>query len=273
MRILQWIYVTWPGMLAAFFFLISAMLWGPVGLVGAEDYSGAGRVNDDRVIFLPLVLLNSSTTQPVQLVPGLPFNPLETRSGEGTYYAATGAGNCSFAASPDDLMVAAVNWPDYTNAWLCGAYIEVNGPDGRVVVRVVDSCPSCATGDIDLSREAFARIADPVRGRVPISWKVVSPVISGSIVYQFKDGSNPYWTAVQIRNHRNPVHSLEYRASDGTFKPAGRVDYNYFIETSGMGSGPFTFRVTDIYGNVLTDSGIPFVENGEVQGSGQFPAR
>jgi len=30
--------------------------------------------------------------------------------------------------------------------------------------------------------------------------------------------------------------------------------------------------VTDSYGNVLSDSGIPFIENGTVNGSGQFPA-
>ena len=34
------------------------------------------------------------------------------KSGEGTYYDATGAGNCSFDPSPNDLMVAAMNAPD-----------------------------------------------------------------------------------------------------------------------------------------------------------------
>ena len=38
------------------------------------------------------------------------------RSGEGTFYGATGAGNCSFDASPQDLMVAAMNQADYAGA-------------------------------------------------------------------------------------------------------------------------------------------------------------
>jgi len=38
-----------------------------------------------------------------------------------------------------------------------------------------------------------------------------------------------------------------------------------------MGPGPYTFRVTDSYGNVLMDSGIPHIENGTVNGSNQFP--
>jgi hypothetical protein len=39
-----------------------------------------------------------------------------------------------------------------------------------------------------------------------------------------------------------------------------------------MGPGPYTFRVTDRYGNTLTDNNIPHVENGTVNGVGQFPA-
>jgi expansin (peptidoglycan-binding protein) len=51
-----------------------------------------------------------------------------------------------------------------------------------------------------------------------------------------------------------------------------RTSWNYFVQTNpGMGPGPYTFRVTDIYGNVLVDSGIPHVANGTVNGSGQFP--
>jgi hypothetical protein len=33
-------------------------------------------------------------------------------TGEGTYYNATGAGNCSFDPSPQNLMVAALNQVD-----------------------------------------------------------------------------------------------------------------------------------------------------------------
>jgi expansin (peptidoglycan-binding protein) len=140
------------------------------------------------------------------------------------------------------------------------------------MVRIVDRCPGCAPGDIDLSREAFALIADPVQGRVPISWRVVSPNLDGPVVYRFKEGSNQWWTAVQVRNHRNPVAKFEYLASDGQFREVPRTNYNYFVEAAGMGTGPYTFRVTDIYGNTLTDSGIPFSEAGEVAGSAQFPA-
>jgi expansin (peptidoglycan-binding protein) len=191
--------------------------------------------------------------------------------GIATYYDATGSGACLFDPSPEDLMVAAMNAEEYDNAAACGAYVHVSGPNGAVTVRIVDLCPECRAGHIDLSREAFGRIADLPQGRVPISWQVISPDVSGPIAYHFKDGSNQWWTAVQIRNHRNPITKLEYLAG-GQWKTVPRTSYNYFVQTDpGMGPGPYDFRVTDLYGNVLTDSGIPHLENGTVNGSGQFP--
>jgi expansin (peptidoglycan-binding protein) len=222
----------------------------------ATETAAGDSMASSTVVYLPLIQRSS---------------PEVFHTGEGTYYDATGAGNCSFDPSPQDLMVAAMNHTDYAQAALCGAYVEVTGPKGTATVKIVDRCPECATGDIDLSKQAFALIADLVAGRVPIRWRIVGPDLQGPIVYRFKEGSNPYWTAVQIRNHRNPIASLEYRISGGTFKSIPRTDYNYFVEDQGMGAGPYTFRVTDIYGHVLQDSDIPFVEGGEIPGSAQFP--
>jgi expansin (peptidoglycan-binding protein) len=95
--------------------------------------------------------------------------------------------------------------------------------------------------------------------------------VQGNIVFHFKEGSNQWWTAVQVRNHRNRVVKLEYLQSNGTYKVVRRLDYNYFVEPTGMGPGPYTFRVTDVHGNVLVNPGIPHVENGDAVGSGQFP--
>jgi expansin len=217
-------------------------------------------------IYLPLVQRPAA-----QVVAGLPFDPRTTRSGEATYYDADGSGNCSFDPSPGDLMVGAMNETDYGNAWLCGAYVQITGPKGTVVVRIVDRCPECPAGNIDLSPQAFARIADLVAGRVPITWHLVSPALSGPITYTFKDGSSKWWTAVQIRNHRNPIWRVEYRTASGAFKEVPRERYNYFVEASGMGDGPYTFRVTDIFGQTLTDTGIALVIGGEVAGKAQLP--
>lgn len=209
-------------------------------------------------VYLPLISKNA------------PSN-VSYRTGEGTYYDADGSGNCSFDPSPQDLMVAAMNHVDYAGSAVCGAFVEISGPKGTVTVRIVDQCPGCAAGDIDLSVQAFDRIADRIAGRVPIRWRVVSPDLAGPIVYQFKSGSNQWWSAVQVRNHRNPIATFEYRRSNGQWQTVNRVSYNYFVEPSGMGPGPYAFRVTDIHGNVLSDSGIVFIEGGTVNGGAQFP--
>ena len=121
-----------------------------------------------------------------------------------------------------------------------------------------------------LEFQAFALIDDVPLGRVPITWRIISPAIAGPIAYHFKDGSNQWWTAVQIRNHRNPIARFEYWNGSAWIN-VPRVSYNYFVQTNpGMGVGPYTFRVTDMYGNTLTDSGIPFIENGTVNGSSNF---
>ncbi|NJN19660.1 MAG: hypothetical protein HC822_27170 [Oscillochloris sp.] len=189
-----------------------------------------------------------------------------------TYYDATGAGACSFSPSPQNLMVAAMNAEQWDGSAVCGSYVEVNGPQGSIVVRIVDLCPECKSGHLDLSREAFAVIANPIDGRVAVTWRSVSPELSGPVAYHFKDGSNQWWTAVQVRNHRNPIARFEYRNESGQWVTVPRLSYNYFVQTGpGMGVGPYHFRITDSYGNVLEDTGIPFVENGSVNGSGQFP--
>lgn len=199
-------------------------------------------------------------------------DPPVIRSGYATYYTwANGGGNCMFDPTPNDLMVAAMNRVDYAGSAVCGSSVKITGPAGEVTVRIVDQCGDCPAGNIDLSPAAFSRIADISLGRVPITWKFVPTTVQGNIIYHFKDGSNQWWTAVQIRNHRAPIASVEYKTEQGTFKLVNRTEYNYFVEPNGMGPGPFTFRVTDIYGHVVTDSGIVHRENQNVAGSSQFP--
>lgn len=191
-------------------------------------------------------------------------------TGEGTYYDADGTGNCSFAASPGDLMVAAMNDPDYDGAARCGACVAVTGPNGSVVVRIVDRCPGCAHGDLDLSREAFAVIAPLAAGRVPITWREVACEVTGPIRYRFKEGSNPFWTAIQLRNHRYAIAALAARNPDGSWRELPRLAYNYFVADPGLGDGPYALRVTDQRGHVLEDESIALGDGAERAGAAQL---
>ncbi|MGN6110648.1 MAG: expansin EXLX1 family cellulose-binding protein [Kofleriaceae bacterium] len=198
--------------------------------------------------------------------------PAGPSSGEGTFYDATGAGNCSFDPSPGDLRVAAMNAPDYANAAWCGGCVEVTGPEGQVVVRIVDQCPECQRGDLDMSREAFAELSPLPVGRIPITWRAVACPVSGPISYRFKEGSNPWWTAIQVRNHRYPIAKLEVQDDGGTWRTIEREDYNYFVSTDGLGEGPYTLRVTDVRGHVIEDANIALGDGQTRAGDAQFPA-
>ncbi|WP_051466377.1 expansin EXLX1 family cellulose-binding protein [Pseudofrankia saprophytica] len=172
-------------------------------------------------------------------------------SGPATHYDADGGGNCMFDRLNDPAMpVVAMNELDYENARACGAYIEVTGPGGSTVVKVTDRCPECGAGHVDLSPQAFERIAGGVPGQVNVTWRLVSPASIGSVQYQIKDGSSAYWLAIQVRNHRNPIVSLEVRVN-GSWVALGREMWNYFVAPQGLGPGPFTVRITDLYGEQL----------------------
>ncbi|MGK3968334.1 expansin EXLX1 family cellulose-binding protein [Sorangium sp. So ce118] len=96
-------------------------------------------------------------------------------SGDGTFYdPSVGVGACGFAVPDADAYVAALNPEQLAGGAACGSCIEVNGPDGSVTVRVIDLCPSCASGSVDLGQGPFREIADPDRGRVPITWNYVN---------------------------------------------------------------------------------------------------
>jgi expansin (peptidoglycan-binding protein) len=194
----------------------------------------------------------------------------KTYTGRATFYAADGSGNCSFDKS-SDLMVGAMNQTDYGNSQACGAHLKVTGPNGTVTIRVVDRCPECPPGAIDLSQQAFAKIAPVSAGRVSISWKLLSPSGLGSIGYRYKSGSSQYWCGIQVLDHRNPVKSLQVKAG-GSWVSLERQDYNYFVAAGGAGCGG-TIRVTDIYGNQVTDDGIKISPDRIQRGNSQFPAR
>ncbi|MFY1687022.1 expansin EXLX1 family cellulose-binding protein [Plantactinospora sp. WMMB782] len=182
-----------------------------------------------------------------------------THQGKATFYdLAGGGGNCSYVKPPADRLYVALGPSEYAAAAACGGYLDVTGPDGSVRVLVVDRCPECGPGHIDLSREAFTRIADPVRGIVPVTYRaVVDPPLPGPLTFRMKDGASAYWFAVLVGEHGNPLRSVQARpAGSGSFRDAARQDYNYWVIDGGLGSGPYTIRVTDVYGNQAVADGI-----------------
>jgi expansin len=179
------------------------------------------------------------------------------KEGKATFYDLAGEqGHCSFDPPEDDLYVALGN-AQYSDALSCGSYIDVTGPKGKVRVKVFDSCPECTVGWLDLSRTAFKRIADESTGVVPITYKAVpNAAVPGPMTIEFKEGSSQYWWAIQVDNHANPIESVEAKGPGGDWMTAAREDYNFWIIDQRTGNGPFTVRMTDIYGNKATATGV-----------------
>ena len=197
-------------------------------------------------------------------------------TGEGTFYGGGYEGGCAMLDPVSrDYWIVAMNLADYNEAQLAGAYLEVTGELGTINMLVTDLLPEGKKGDLDLYTDAFPLIAPVEKGRVPVSWKIV-PLDSAEnapMSYKFKEGSTEYWCAVQVRNHRYPITKLEYLNSDGEFVELPRRRFNYFEAQGGLGAGPFTFRITDIYGQQVIDRDIPLSKDDTViyEGHAQLP--
>ena len=73
----------------------------------------------------------------------------------------------------------------------------MSGPDGSVTVEVVDQCPECQAGHIDLSEQAFARIAPLTAGLVPVTYHtIVDPPLPAPLSMLVKTGSSAYYLAL-----------------------------------------------------------------------------
>lgn len=223
----------------------------------------------------------SSPQGPASPSGGAPVALGKAQKGVATFYDADGTGNCSFDRSPGDLLVVAPNKQrHYAGSALCGACLKVTGTKGEVVVRVTDSCPvdtpdnDCGdTGaDLDLSKEAFARIDDPNKGIVDVTFEVVSCPVSGPMKYKFKSGSSEFWTAIQVRDHKLPVAKVEYQR-DGAFVAMTREDDNFFVETKGVGKVPggLKLRITASTGAVVEETLARVEDDKVVTGAAQFP--
>ncbi|MEV0177208.1 expansin EXLX1 family cellulose-binding protein [Streptomyces sp. NPDC050803] len=189
------------------------------------------------------------------------IRPGVTYSGVATFYdAGNGDGACTYGPT-DDVMTAAMNTADYETSKACGAYVRVRAASGATItVRITNECPApCAPGQLDLSAQAFAKLATPSTGQIPITWSLLSPDVSAPLSLRYKTGSSQYWCGIQVIGHRNPVARLEVRTGSG-WSSLPRTEYNYFLSEQGGGCGA-AIRITDIYGEQLTVEGIALRPN------------
>lgn len=177
-----------------------------------------------------------------------------------------GGGNCSYPGPPADKLFVAMSPSEYNSAGSCGSYLEVTGPHGKVRVEVIDQCPECKAGHIDLSFPAFAKLAPLKAGLINVSYHTIkNPKLPGPLAFLVKPGSSQYWLALIVINTGNAVASVQVKTSSGHWRNLTHVNWNAWIaQNPGPGPGPYTIRVTDKLGHRVTVRGIA-LKPGKVQ--------
>ncbi|MFB8001236.1 expansin EXLX1 family cellulose-binding protein [Nocardia sp. NPDC056000] len=201
----------------------------------------------------PAATANSVTTQ--QLPPPQPAPAPE--AAEARYYAFGPGVACSLPDLPLDGYYVGVSTSEYDGSTPCGSYIDIDGPLGSVRAQIVDRCPGCAPHQYDLSRAAFEAIAHTIDGVAQIRInRVRDPNPAPELFYRVQQSSSVSWIGLLFSGGGNPLREVALRPeSGGDFRPLRRGYDNYW-SISGLGAGPFTARVTDIYDHVVEVPGV-----------------
>ncbi|TYZ59624.1 hypothetical protein PybrP1_012230 [[Pythium] brassicae (nom. inval.)] len=201
--------------------------------------------------------------------------------GEGTVYTLSNPthGNCNFMAYPDDAVVkyAALNTPQWDATRNCGRCAEVSCTDARCagatksaeVVHIVDQCPGCAAGDLDLSPTVFKAITGLDSDRLSIKWKFVDCPVASRIKFCLKKGSNAFWAAIQPTNFVAGVASVRVNGQATTM-----VDSAYYFLLDGKSEttvdlSKLRITVIGLNGEVIDDT-VSFASSDCVEGAKQF---
>ncbi|ETO73090.1 hypothetical protein F442_10790 [Phytophthora nicotianae P10297] len=209
-------------------------------------------------------------------------NADEYFTGDGTAYTLgdTSSGNCNMMSALNFATTdyAALNNEQWSGLQNCGRCAEVSCADKRcadqtksVVVQILDRCPECKHGDLDLSPSVFKTLTGSHPSRYTIKWKFVDCPMAGNVNYCLKGGSNNYWTAIQPTNVATGVTSLKING-----KATKMLDGAYYYLLDGSGTAvadlsSVTVSLTDINGASMTDK-LSLNAGSCTKGASQFPS-
>ncbi|CAH0015806.1 unnamed protein product [Clonostachys rhizophaga] len=196
-------------------------------------------------------------------------------TGKSTHYGGNlNGGACSFNTYtlPSGIWGTAYSGQVWDSSAACGSCVEVTGPNGNTITAmVVDKCPECDQGHLDLFINAFAELGNTGDGIISTSYKFVKCPITTPLTLRNKEGTSKYWFAMQVVNSNEPVESLEVSTDGGsTWSKTERQDYNFFQNASGFGSDTVDVRVTSTLGNVVTVKNVSIAALSETKASSNF---
>ncbi|KAK9425988.1 putative RlpA-like double-psi beta-barrel-protein domain-containing protein-containing protein [Seiridium unicorne] len=197
-------------------------------------------------------------------------------SGTSTFYGGNlNGGACSFttmSSLPAGIYGTAFSGSGWSNAANCGACLQVTGPTGNSIkVMVVDKCPECETGHLDLFQNAFEQLGSTSAGKIATSYTQVACGITSPLVLHNKSGTSKYWFSMQVVNHNQPIAKLEVSTNSGsTWQATTRQDYNFFENSSGFGTDTVDVRVTSSSGKTVVVKGVGVASDSSVTAGGNF---
>ncbi|MBQ8921863.1 MAG: hypothetical protein IJ060_06840 [Oscillospiraceae bacterium] len=158
-----------------------------------------------------------------------------------------------------------------------GGWIEIDYHGNKINAIIADAMPYAdnqdrVMGDVDLDKDSFEALTGSTGGDLPITWKIIENPYADkeNMSLKLKSGTSQWWMQFQFLNSRYPIQyvtvegiSLEKKCNEkGLFygffgltdeqEQAGQI---HFGENGlGDGNGNYKVTLTDIYGNVVTDT-------------------
>ncbi|MCC7442375.1 MAG: hypothetical protein IT285_12130 [Bdellovibrionales bacterium] len=187
-----------------------------------------------------------------------PFEPATSASM--TFYGdvAPTAGYCQLAALPTGAAgMIAVDSATYDGASACGTCVEVTKGGITSLAVIGDLCPTCDPGEID----ATSGLANTLNGGLvdgihSVTMRQVECPVTGGLTIT-PQGANPWYLSLIVSNSPTPIDSVEaLDTAAGPISLTRTSDNRWEASGSSYGSGPFTLRVVDIFGDSVDQGGV-----------------
>uniref|UniRef100_A0AAV1V2G7 Expansin-like EG45 domain-containing protein n=1 Tax=Peronospora matthiolae TaxID=2874970 RepID=A0AAV1V2G7_9STRA len=182
--------------------------------------------------------------------------------GDGTSYTLgqVSSGNCNFmsALPTASTNYVALNQEQWNSLGNCGRCIEVSCIDDRctaknktAIVQVLDRCPECKHGALDLSPTVYKEITGLDPHRLTVRWRFVDCPNPASVQVCLKEGSNANWMAVQPTNGLVGVKSVTVNGGVTTMLDGA---YYYVSTTPNTDLSAVKVAITSVNGDVISDT-------------------
>lgn len=181
-----------------------------------------------------------------------------------TYGGVVEGGSCSFKKGipmNKDYGVA-MNSVQYDNSLSCGSCVSMTYNGNTIIGTVVDICPECKYGDLDLFTLAYKDLLKRDPGRFKGEWEYINCPVSGNIKLTI-DEVNYYWLNIRPENFKCGISKLFINLNNNwiemTRDDKRMMGLNFIY--NGFISGDIKFRIVNKYNEIRESNTINKLSN------------